>query len=184
MTDSDGYGRYSAPGPSDPYAGTYGGAGGYGSPGTDPYGAPSGEPGSGASASDPSASSAASAAPDPYASSAAATPGYTGPEFGSGALPYGGPAQPQYYVAPPSSGAATAAMILGILSLTCLPLTGPVAIVLAAMGMKATADGTQGGRGLAIAGLVTGILGTLYLIFVVLWILLYVVVGVWAVGTS
>ncbi|EWS80269.1 membrane protein [Brachybacterium phenoliresistens] len=179
MTDSDGYGRYSASGPSDPYAGTYGGAGGYGSPGTDPYGVPADELGSAGS------SASAAAAPDPYASSAAtAAPGYTGPEFGSGALPYGGPAQPQYYVAPPSSGSATAAMILGILSLTCLPLAGPVAVVLAVMGMKATADGTQGGRGLAIAGLVTGILGTLYLIFVVLWILLYVVVGVWAVGTS
>lgn len=167
MTDADGYGRFHAPGPSDPQGGTYGAPGTYGSPVPDPYAGPAGDP-------------YAPAASDPYGSDAAAqggTPGYTGPEFGSGALPYGGPPQPQYYAAPPTNGSATAALVLGILSMTCLPLTGPIAIILGGIGMKATQDGTESGRGMAIAGLVLGILGTLYLLGVVLWFVLWIVVA-------
>ncbi|MFC0673940.1 DUF4190 domain-containing protein [Brachybacterium hainanense] len=176
MTDSDGYGRYSAPGPTDSGYSAFGD----GSPaGQDPYGGYA--EGSSSSAPDPYATSAPS---DPYAAPSpgpqSAPPGYTGPEFGQGALPYGGPVQPVYYAAPPTNGTATTALILGIVSLVlCGGVLSPIALVCGILGMKATADGTQGGRGLAIAGLVMGIVGTVLLLLYVLWFVFVIGVGIW-----
>jgi hypothetical protein len=64
-------------------------------------------------------------------------------------------------------GLAIASMVLGILSLVgcCLwPISGPIGVVAVALGFmaKSKADsGTGGGKGMAIAGLVCGIIGTL-----------------------
>lgn len=76
--------------------------------------------------------------------------------------------------APPkqTNGLAIAALVLGILSVTCLgPIAGIAAIILGVVGMnKAKVVGT--GKGLSIAGLVLGILGTLagiVLLALVIW---------------
>jgi prepilin-type processing-associated H-X9-DG protein len=61
-----------------------------------------------------------------------------------------------------SSGAAIAALILGIVGM-CVPLLGVGAIICGAVGMSKTSkDPRLGGRGMAIAGLVLGIVGTLF----------------------
>jgi hypothetical protein len=58
---------------------------------------------------------------------------------------------------PRTSGAAIASLILGILG--CVPLlTGVLAVILGMIGLGATKKPGVGGRGLAIAGLVLGLL--------------------------
>jgi Domain of unknown function (DUF4190) len=56
-----------------------------------------------------------------------------------------------------TSGAAVASLIFGIIG--CIPyLTGILAIVFGVMGIRRTRDPMSGGRGLAIAGLILGII--------------------------
>jgi hypothetical protein len=89
--------------------------------------------------------------------------------------PYGfaPPPMPMVIVAqaPPTSGLATASMVLGIigalggwcmLGIPCL-----IAIVLGHGGIAATRGGVRGGRGMAVAGLVLGY------VFVVPWAILF-----------
>jgi hypothetical protein len=58
---------------------------------------------------------------------------------------------------PRTSGAAIASLILGILG--CVPvLTGILAVILGFVGLSATSKPNVGGRGLAIAGLILGLL--------------------------
>ena len=118
-------------------------------------------------------------AADPYAQPADASP-YAAPQaYAPQQQPYA-PQQPYaaqpaygYAPAPPSSGVALASMITGIAALALgsmcgLPiLAAPVAIILGAMGMRETGPGQKAGRGFAIAGLATGIIGTLLIIGVV-----------------
>jgi hypothetical protein len=59
----------------------------------------------------------------------------------------------------PTSGAAAASLILGILSLFCSILTGIPAIILGIIGLGATSKGRRAGQGLAVAGLIVGVLG-------------------------
>ena len=85
-----------------------------------------------------------------------------------GYSPYGMPA-----VAHPQ---ATVSMILGIVGLAACPLVGPGALVL---GRKARNEidaepQRYTGRGMATAGVVLGILGTIYLVLVVLGVILLV----------
>jgi len=187
---------------SDGHSGGQGGDGSWGYGTSDPYSSygssdPYGSTSAGATSSAPDLYGAY----DPYAptSSAAggedqlASPGF-GPEFGGspvaapadaayappayatagyGAAGYGMPA---YAVAPPTAGSAIAALVLGILSLTlCQGIVGPVGLIFSIIAMRRTAPGAvpvQGGRGLAIAGLVTSILGTLLLAFWIVYIVL------------
>jgi hypothetical protein len=73
---------------------------------------------------------------------------YPNPNFSAGDFQ---PIQP-----PRTSGAAIASLILGILG--CIPfLTGILAVILGAVGLSATKKPNVGGRGLAIAGLVLGL---------------------------
>src|ERR1700722_38995 len=73
---------------------------------------------------------------------------YQNPNFPAGDFQ---PVQP-----PRTSGAAIASLILGILG--CVPLlTGILAVILGAVGISATKKPNVGGRGLAIAGLVLGL---------------------------
>jgi hypothetical protein len=63
--------------------------------------------------------------------------------------------------APPTSRKAIAALILGILSVIGFTLiTGLPAIILGILGLRDARRGKAGGKGLAIAGLVLGALGT------------------------
>lgn len=93
--------------------------------------------------------------------------------------PYPGPqGYGPYSPPPPSSGAAITSLVLGLLALTmCAGLTSPVGIIFAAKGMKETgpsAPAPKGGRGLAIAGLVTSLVGLLPLLIFVFYIVIFV----------
>ena len=81
------------------------------------------------------------------------------PVYGAPAYGYGYPPQPR------TSGKAMGAMIVGIASIVVCyvgVLIGPVAIVLAVLGKKdiKKSNGAQTGEGMATAGLITGIIGT------------------------
>jgi len=114
-----------------------------------------------------------------------------GPVF-SGA--YGAPSQPlgppQYGAFPPplpSSNSALAGFVLGLAGLLmCGGLTSPFGIWFSALGMKETgpeASMPKGGRGLAVAGLVTSLIGLIPLLFVLLYLAL-VLVGIISAATS
>ena len=81
-------------------------------------------------------------------------PPYGQPPYGQ--QPYG---QPGFGQAPRgTSGAAIASLICGILG--CVPfITSLLAVILGFVGIKATSNGRAGGRGMAIAGLILGLLG-------------------------
>src|SRR5688500_3084373 len=72
----------------------------------------------------------------------------------------GAPGAPQAYSMPPqrqTSGAAVASLIFGILG--CVPfVTGLLAIILGFIGMRTTRDPKYSGRGMAVAGLILGLL--------------------------
>ena len=115
-----------------------------------------------------------------------------------GPTPYGQPTPPPYgepgpYSQPcgapayggapvPSSGTATTSLVLGILSLVCLGLLAGIPAMI--LGRSATkeidaSNGAIGGRGLATAGFVTGLIGTLLSVLGII-----VVIGLFAVGSS
>ena len=110
--------------------------------------------------------------------------GYSAPQFDAGAQPYGvgvpGPYASPLVMAPPSSGLGIAGFVLGLRSITlCTGITGPFGLVLSIMGMRETspeAASPRSGRGLAIAGLVLSILGTLLLLAFVAYVIFAIVV--------
>lgn len=107
--------------------------------------------------------------------------------------PYGAPGQPGPYGQPESYGApaygglppanssrATTSLVLGILSLVCLGLLSGIPAMI--IGRNATKEidashGAIGGRGMATAGFVTGLIGTLLSVLG-----LVAVIGVLALG--
>jgi hypothetical protein len=94
-----------------------------------------------------------------YGQPAYGQPAYGQPAYGQPAYGYG------YQQQPRSSGKAVASMIVGIVSIVfCYVgvVIGPVAIVLAVLAKKdiKQSNGTQSGEGMATAGLITGIIGT------------------------
>lgn len=125
-----------------------------GTPPVDPYAAPAGAgatppPDAGASATPPPG------APAPGGWAAPAPSGYPG------ATPGGFPGQPApspYYGAPApagTDGVSIAALVTGIVGL------GPVALILGIIGVRRTSKTGQGGKGMAIAGIVLGALTTI-----------------------
>lgn len=153
-----GYGDSDSDSGSDPVASpeATGADGPSGSVAADPYSAPA----------DPSGPD-----PDPYAAPQAYVPQqqpYAPQQAYDGQSGYG------YAPAAPQSGISLASMITGISALVlggmcAVPiLAAPVAIILAVMGMRETGPGQKGGRGFAIAGLVSGIIGTILIVGVVL----------------
>lgn len=85
--------------------------------------------------------------------------------------PYGYPPPVVVVQPPPTSGVAVASMVLGLIGALggwcMLGIPCAIAILLGHAGLAATKDGRQGGRGLAITGLILGYL------FVVPWALLF-----------
>jgi hypothetical protein len=77
------------------------------------------------------------------------------------------PGQPQS-----ASNQAITALILGILGLVCCPLLGPIAWYLGNQESKAIREGRSPvqGEGISKAGMILGILGTIYFAGVMLWI--------------
>lgn len=99
--------------------------------------------------------------PPPPPSYGAPAPAYGAPG-GFPAQPYGAPA------ASPTNGLAIAALVCGVLSLTCFPPLGLVAIGLGVAALSRAKKMNGSGRGLAIGGIVTGVLGTIATIAIVI----------------
>lgn len=98
----------------------------------------------------------------------APAPAYGAPAPAYGA-PGGYPAQP--YGAPVASqtnGLAIAALICGVLSLTCFPPLGLVGIGLGVAALSRAKKMNGSGRGLAIGGIATGVLGTIATVVIVI----------------
>jgi hypothetical protein len=77
----------------------------------------------------------------------------------------------------PQASGATPALVLGILSVVLCPLCGPFAWVL---GRKAEQEvdasgNALGGRGLATAGKILGIIGTVFLVVLVLGLVFFAI---------
>ncbi|WP_228100960.1 DUF4190 domain-containing protein [Paenibacillus donghaensis] len=82
---------------------------------------------------------------------------------------------------PKTNGKAITALVLGILSLM-IPyvgfILGIIAIVLASLAFKEIRQRNEGGKGLAVGGLVCGIIGTaLYGIIILIVVLALIAVG-------
>lgn len=69
----------------------------------------------------------------------------------------------------PEQSQATTVLVLGILSLVCLPILGPVAWVLGNQELQAIEDGRRdpSNRSTANAGKILGIIGTVLILIVV-----------------
>ncbi|MBT0993286.1 DUF4190 domain-containing protein [Cellulomonas sp. DKR-3] len=163
-----GYGHQPTDGTAPGYAPTapYGTAPGYAP--TSPYGPPAGY-----------GAPAGSAAPTAYPGSAApaAYPGYAAPSAypgyaAPGAYPgYAGPPGWAGYVPQvplPTDGLAIGSFVTSLVGLVLLAgLSSPVGLVLGIVSLRRIRRTGKGGRGFAIAGIVTGVLGTLYLLALV-----------------
>ncbi|AIQ47473.1 hypothetical protein R70723_17470 [Paenibacillus sp. FSL R7-0273] len=98
--------------------------------------------------------------------------------------PYG--QQQDYYPPPPpppaqTNGKSIASLVLGILSIVTPYiglLFGIVAIILSALSLKEIRNRYEGGRGLAIAGLVCGIVGTIIYALLIIFLLLVIFAAV------
>lgn len=71
-----------------------------------------------------------------------------------------------------TSNKPTISLILGILGIVCCGLLAPVAWVMGSSELKAIKAGTSpaAGEGLAKAGMILGIIGTVLLVLTFLWI--------------
>jgi prepilin-type processing-associated H-X9-DG protein len=90
--------------------------------------------------------------------------------------PYDAPTAPLYEdgAEPKTSGKAIASLVLGILSIFCTFFTGLPAVILGAMGLSdmSHSKGRLQGKGMAIAGIVTGVFGSMIMGIAVLAALL------------
>ena len=77
--------------------------------------------------------------------------------------------------APGTSSRATTALVLGILGFLCCQLCAPFAWYYGNLEVKAVKAGTSpaSNQGFAMAGMILGIIGTIFLIFGLLWILFF-----------
>ena len=73
-------------------------------------------------------------------------------------------------VAPPNASNAVTSLVLGILGIVLCPLLGPIAWVLGRNGEQEidASGGAVGGRGMATAGKVLGMVGTFFVVLLVL----------------
>ena len=71
----------------------------------------------------------------------------------------------------PSSQAVTA-LVLGILSVVCCQILGPVAWYLGNQEQRSIREGrsSAAGQGFATAGVILGIIGTVFLVFGLFWV--------------
>jgi hypothetical protein len=86
------------------------------------------------------------------------------------------PAPPAPPAPPAASGSskATTALVLGILGFLCCQLCAPFAWFIGKNELKAIKEGTSpaSGEGTAKAGMILGIIGTIFLVFGIIWIFL------------
>ena len=74
-----------------------------------------------------------------------------------------------------ASSRATTSLILGILGFVCCQVCAPFAWHMGNQELKAIAAGqsSMAGQGIAMAGKILGIIGSVFLIFAVLWMLFF-----------
>ena len=96
-------------------------------------------------------------------------PGYAGPPPPTGGYGYTTPPMPYGPPVAPRNGAGVAALVLGILGITFCMLTSMPAIICGAIGVKNAKEGLADNRGVAMGGLVLGIIGTSLLVLLVLF---------------
>lgn len=89
------------------------------------------------------------------------------------------PSSPPPGGAPEQVPGATAALVLGILSIVICPLCGPFAWSLGRKGEQAADDAgaSLGGRGLATAGKILGMIGTFFLLLLIVLLVLSIAFG-------
>lgn len=75
----------------------------------------------------------------------------------------------------PSKGRATTVLILGILGLICCGILAPIAWYMGNQELKAIREGRAPaeGEGMAKAGMILGIIGTILLAFWILWFFVF-----------
>jgi len=129
------------------------------------------------------------APPPPYAQQPSyQQPSYQQPSYQQPSYqPYGVPGYlpPGYAAAPPNEGMAVASMVVGIASLVLMCgygiglLGSPVAMVLGRVSMKRidASGGQLGGRGMAQAGFILGIIGTVLLVLAIAVVVVLVIVA-------
>lgn len=153
--------------------------GGFPPPSGPPPGPPSGPPPGPPSGPPPAYQ------PPPGAPSDNQPPSYQpppGPPPGNQAPSYQPPSYPAGAVvaSPPQNQKSVIALVLGILSCVCCPITGPIAFFIGRQAMAEidASGGTQSGRGLAQAGFILGIIGTAFLVLALLyWIVVILIFG-------
>jgi hypothetical protein len=102
--------------------------------------------------------------------------------------PYGAPqpaGYPPYQLTPPNDGLGLASMIVGIVSLVLLCAYGigllgsPAALIMGRISMKRIdrSGGQLGGRGMALAGFILGIVGTVLLVLAIIAVVVIIVVA-------
>jgi ABC-type Fe3+ transport system permease subunit len=71
-----------------------------------------------------------------------------------------------------ASSQAVTALVLGILGIVCCPLCAPVAWYMGGQELKAVQEGRSSiaSQGMAKAGQILGIIGTIWMVVVALWI--------------
>ncbi len=87
------------------------------------------------------------------------------------------PGSPSPYGAPQSSSNATLILVLGILSIVCIPILGPVAWILGNNALKSgTVPPAQMGQ--VNAGRICGIIGSVFIVIgIIYWIVVLSTVG-------
>lgn len=79
---------------------------------------------------------------------------------------------PPFAPAAKASGRATTALVLGILGFVCCQLCAPFAWYIGNQEVKAIKQGSSpaAGQGFAMAGMILGIIGSIFLLFAAIWI--------------
>jgi len=74
-----------------------------------------------------------------------------------------------------TSGRATTSLVLGILGFVCCQICAPFAWYLGSQELKAIQAGqsSSAGQGVALAGKVLGIIGTILFVLAVLWVIFF-----------
>ena len=81
-------------------------------------------------------------------------------------------------MAPPNDSQATLALVLGIISVVCCYLLGPVALFIGNSSRQRiqASGGTIGGGGMATAGFILGIIGTVFLVLAAIGVVFYAII--------
>lgn len=92
--------------------------------------------------------------------------------------PQGYPPPQQYQTAPPNAPGAVAALVLGIVSIAACSICGPFAIWQGRKAERLVKEQGYGGGGMAKAGWIMGIIGTVLLALGLLYVVIVIIVAI------